>query len=161
MNVRPIAGVAVATVLLVLGSSCASGRGNPRSESNWNTGFVGESMSLHFLGANSYTPDTIEQSNRQGSRDQVLLFRRYFFNDNPDNPLQEHRYGPFDRYVPIWHMPVYGLGDLWDVTRSTLVDGFHGLVAIVLKPWQMTAGTSETSGVPAPPRPEDFKVKNP
>lgn len=161
MNVRPTPWIAAATLLLVLASSCASGRGNPRSESNWNTGYIGESMSLHFLGANSYTPDTIEQSNRQSSRDLVLLTRRYFFNDNPDNPLQEHRYGPYDRYVPIWHMPLYGLGDLWDGTRSTAVNGGHGLWSIVLMPIQLTAGTNETSGVPKPPPPDQFKVKNP
>lgn len=153
--------LAAAAVLLASCQSSQPRRGNPRSASHWNAGFIGESLSYQALAANSYTPDTIGQATSQASADIVMTLRRHFFNDNPDNPLQEHRYGPYDRYIPILHMPMYAAGDLWDGARSTGVNTASGLVAALWMPVQVFGGQSAYNAVKAaPPEPEDFRVKN-
>lgn len=133
---------------------------NPRSSSNWNAGHVGESASYAFFGANSLTPDTIRLYTRDESVSISLTMRRYLFNDNPENPLQEHRYTPDQRYIPIWHTPVYAVGNVWDITRSTGVNAWNGTMGLLVMPWQLVAGADQNTGVTSPPSPEDFKVKN-
>jgi hypothetical protein len=160
---KPAQSFLVALAAVSLLGACQSStkqKGNPYSSSHWNTGFIGESYSESFFGANSYTPNTIRMTNRNASVDMTTTVRRHFFNDNPDNPLQEHRYNPDDRYVPIWHMPKYGVLDLWSATRSGGVNTWNGLVAAVLMPWQLFAGADLNTGVTEPPPPDDFRVKN-
>lgn len=147
----------------LLGTACQSmteQRQIPRTESNWNAGSISESASESFFGANSNTSNTIRLTTRDASVSIVTTTRRHLFNDNPDNPLQEHRYQPGDRYVPIWHMPLYALGDTWDIARAGGINAWDGLVATVVMPWQLLAGADQNTGVATPPDPEDFEVKN-
>ncbi|HVS17785.1 MAG TPA: hypothetical protein VMT18_04230, partial [Planctomycetota bacterium] len=81
----------------VLAGACQSmteQRSIPRTASNWNAGSVGESASESFFGASSNTPNTIRLTNRDAAVSIATTTRRHMFNDNPDNPLQEHRYNP-------------------------------------------------------------------
>jgi hypothetical protein len=150
-----------ATVLAAACQSTTEQRSIPRTESNWNSGSVSESASESFFGASSSTPHTIRQVNRDASVDVVTTTKRHMFNDNPDNPLQEHRYDPDDRYVPIWHMPVYAVGDGWDMLRAGGTNLWDGTVALVMMPVQLLVGADQNTGVATPPEPEDFRVKNP
>lgn len=148
----------------VLAGACQSmteQRTIPRTSSNWNSGSIAESASESFFGANSHTPETIRLTTRDASVSIVTTTRRHLFNDNPDNPLQEHRYAPGDRYIPIWHMPVYALGDTWDIARGAGINLWDGLLATVVMPWQLVAGADQNTGVATPPAPEQFEVRNP
>lgn len=150
-----------AGLLLCACQSSTTQRGNPRSASHWNAGFAAESASRQFLGANSYSPDTIRQAGQSASQSMVMTFRRHFFNDNPDNPLQEHRYGPYDRYIPIVHGPKYAVLDAWDITRSGARNLWQGVIAAVWMPVQVFGGTGVSSVEDnQPPPPEDFSVAN-
>ena len=153
--------VSLTAACLLLGAcqSSTTNRGNPRSASHWNSGFAAESASLHAFGANSYTPDTIRQTGQSASESMVTTFRRHFFNDNPDNPLQEHRYGPYDRYIPIIDGPKYAVLDVWDMTRSGGRNAWQGLVAALWMPVQVFGGSSVYSAEDnQPPGPDEFEV---
>lgn len=155
------------TLLLTL-AACLAGacqsmteqRSIPRTSSNWNSGSVAESASESFFGASSHTPNTIRLTTRDASVDVVTTTKRHLFNDNPDNPLQEHRYDPDDRYVPIWDMPVYALGDGWDMLRGGATNAWDGAVALAIMPFQLLVGADQNTGVATPADPEDFRVKN-
>jgi hypothetical protein len=153
--------LALAAAVLAACQSTTEQRSIPRSSSNWNAGSVSESASESFFGASSQTPNTIRQTNRDASVDVVTTTKRHMFNDNPDNPLQEHRYDPDDRYVPIWHMPVYAVGDGWDMLRAGATNLWDGTVALVMMPFQLLAGADQNTGVTTPPEPEEFRVQNP
>ena len=128
--------------------------------SHWDPESAPESASYHFFGANDSTPNTIVETTKQGSRSITLTMRRHFFNDNPNNPLQDHRYDPYDRYIPIWHMPYYAVLDTAEMVTLGLVHTGEGAFGAVLMPWQLLAGTSSVSSYEEPPRPSEFKVKN-
>ena len=132
-----------------------------RSSSHWNAGSAGESTSLAFLGANSGTNEDIATHTRNNSGDIALTLRRHLLNDNPDNPLQEHRYEPGQDYIPIYHGPLYALGDAWDMTRTAGINAAKGTWAAVKMPVHVFGGTHIWNpGVQAPPPPSEFRVLN-
>jgi hypothetical protein len=128
--------------------------------SHWDAEHAAESASYHFLGANGQTDETILQTTKQGSREITLTMRRHFFNDNPHNPLQEHRYEPYDRYIPIWHMPAYAVLDTAEIATDGLVHTGEGSFGAILMPWQLLAGTSAKTSYKQPPPPSEFEIKN-
>jgi len=130
------------------------------SASHWDPEHAAESASYHFLGANDETPQTIVQTTTLGSRSITLTLRRQFFNDNPANPLQDHRYDAYERYIPIWDMPVNAVLDSGDIVVDTVAYTGQGAWGAILMPWQLLAGTSEVASYEQPPRPSDFKVRN-
>lgn len=161
---KPSHTLPLALAALLWAGACQSmteQRSIPRTSSNWNAGSISESASESFFGASSQTPNTIRLTTRDSSVDMVTTTKRHMFNDNPDNPLQEHRYDPDDRYVPIWDMPVYALGDGWDMLRGGATNLWDGTVALVIMPFQLLVGADQNTGVATPADPEDFKVKNP
>lgn len=130
------------------------------TSSNWNSASVSESASESFFGASSQTPHTIRQVSRDSTVDVVTTTRRHLFNDNPDNPLQEHYYEPDERYVPIWDMPVNAGRDGWDILKSGGKNLWNGTVALAVMPWQFLVGADQNTGVADPADPEDFRVRN-
>lgn len=151
LSLAPVATIPLA-ILLALGAC----RNTP---SHWDPDQAAESASFQMLGANGATPDTITQTTRQGSQEVTLAMRRYFFNDNPANPLQQHRANTFGRYVPIWDMPVNALLDTGEIVGYSAVRAGEGLWGAFLMPFQLLLGTNEVEHYQQPPPPSQFEVE--
>jgi len=129
------------------------------SASHWDPEFASEQASFQFIGANSQTSESISQTTRGNSESMTLTMRRYFFNDNPENPLQHHRNDPADRYVPIWDMPVNAVLDTGEMLGVAGARAGQGAWGLILMPWQLLAGTPKGESYREPPPPSEFDAK--